>query len=82
VGHVPVEPGNKAIAVRREMAGWPSQTLPVYFGDDLSDEAVLVALRIGVSVRVGTNRRSRACYRVDSAADFRHFLGRLESESL
>jgi trehalose-phosphatase len=79
---VPTDLGNKGLAVRRELSRLPACAVPVYVGDDASDEAAFAALNNGVSVRVGANRRSRARYRVDSAADVRHFLERLESEFL
>jgi trehalose 6-phosphate phosphatase len=79
---LPTDLGNKGSAVRRELALLPSPALPVYVGDDLSDEAAFAALRHGVSVRVGTNHSSRARYRLDSTTDVRLFLEKLGSEFL
>jgi trehalose-phosphatase len=79
---VPSDLGNKGSAVRRELASLPSRALPVYVGDDTSDEAAFASLRHGIAVRVGTTRVSRARYLLESEADVRHFLERLESEFL
>jgi trehalose-phosphatase len=79
---VPADIGNKGVAVRRELAAIPGRALPVYIGDDISDEAAFAALPDGLCVRVGTDCRSRARYRVDDAADVRSFLERLETEFL
>jgi trehalose 6-phosphate phosphatase len=79
---VPADIGNKGLAVRRELARLPSNALPVYIGDDLSDEAAFATVRHGVSVRVGTLRRSRARYMLGNATAVRQFLERLESEFL
>ena len=79
---VPTDLGNKGRAVRRELAKLPSSALPIYVGDDVSDEAAFAALPHGLPIRVGANRRSRARYRLDGAAEVRQFLERLESEFL
>jgi trehalose 6-phosphate phosphatase len=79
---VPVEFGDKGAAVRRELATLPAHALPVYLGDDLSDEDAFAALRHGVAVRVGTRRSTRARYALHSADDVRHFLERLRAEFL
>jgi trehalose 6-phosphate phosphatase len=79
---VPAGIGNKGSAVRRELASLPSQALPIYIGDDLSDEPAFAVLRHGVCVRVGTHRHSRARYRLNSATEVRHFLEKLEAEFL
>jgi trehalose 6-phosphate phosphatase len=68
--------------ILRAVSLLPSPALPVYVGDDLSDEAAFAALRHGVSVRVGTNHSSRARYRLDSTTDVRLFLEKLGSEFL
>jgi trehalose 6-phosphate phosphatase len=79
---VPSDIANKGVAVRRELAMLSAQAFPIYVGDDLSDESAFAVLHRGLSVRVGTQRRSRARYRVDSPTDVRQFLERLEAEFL
>jgi trehalose 6-phosphate phosphatase len=79
---VPLDMGNKGAAVRRELAKLPSPALPIYIGDDASDETAFAALPHGLAIRVGSRRRSRARYRLDGAAGVRQFLERLEFEFL
>ena len=78
---VPLELGDKGLAVRREIAGLPGPALPVYIGDDLSDEAAFAALETGLAIRVGFRRLTRARYRLDGAAGVYEFLERLRDIS-
>jgi trehalose 6-phosphate phosphatase len=48
--------------------------VPVFLGDDFSDEDAFAAVRAGVTVLVGPDRASNAKYRVDGPADVRAFL--------
>jgi trehalose 6-phosphate phosphatase len=79
---VPRELGDKGAAVRRELAGLRQRALPVYVGDDLSDEAAFASLSNGVTVCVGPHRRTRARYRVDGTGQVLQFLERLQAEFL
>jgi trehalose 6-phosphate phosphatase len=55
--------GNKGGAVKRELQRPEMRkALPVYFGDDLSDEPAFQAARSGITVRVGDSRRTLARY--------------------
>ncbi len=54
--------------------------LPIYLGDDLSDESAFAALRRGFTVRVGPRARTRARYTLRDPEDARDFLERLEAE--
>jgi trehalose-phosphatase len=74
--------GDKGLAVRRELAALPGNALPVYVGDDVSDEAAFRALSAGVGIHVGGPGPSRARYRLDGAAQVRHFLEKLRVELL
>jgi trehalose 6-phosphate phosphatase len=72
---------NKGMAVRRELARIPGRVLPVYVGDDLSDEAAFAAIsRRGVGIRVGGAGPTRAHYRLDSSQQVHRFLEKLEAE--
>jgi trehalose 6-phosphate phosphatase len=79
---VPIDLNDKGAAVRRELAALPTRALPVYVGDDLSDESAFAALPHGVGIRVGGLRSTRARYRLDGAGDVRHFLEKLQAEFL
>jgi trehalose 6-phosphate phosphatase len=70
----------KGVAVRRFLAQ-PAfrRSFPVYFGDDLSDESGFMAVRRGVSVRVGKRRSTRARYAVRTPAEVATALAKLEA---
>jgi trehalose 6-phosphate phosphatase len=62
--------GNKGGAVKRELRRAALRNaLPVYFGDDLSDEPAFRAARSGITVRVGDARRTSARYWVRDTAE-------------
>lgn len=73
---------DKGAAVRRELARLGGGVLPVYVGDDLSDEAAFAALPLrGVGIRVGgAGGRTRAHYRLDSSQQVHGFLEKLRAE--
>ena len=79
---LPTTFGNKGAAVRRELAAVPSQALPVYLGDDLSDEDAFAALPHGVSIRVGPRRNTRARYHLEGVGQVHGFLEKLRREIL
>jgi trehalose 6-phosphate phosphatase len=93
-GHLRIAPGkcvwevvprslaDKGAAVRRALAGLPGRALPVYVGDDLSDEAAFAALPRGVAIRVGSPVPTRARYRLDRSEQVRHFLEKLRTKLL
>lgn len=69
--------GEAVRAVLGELSGSP---LAVYLGDDTTDEAAFAALRVGITVRVGTPRNTRARYYLRDPEEVRQFLERLEAE--
>lgn len=77
---LPHELGSKGAAVRRELRAFGPTALPVYAGNDGTDEPAFAALCQGVTIRVGRERRSHARFRVGSPASLRRFLERLEAE--
>jgi trehalose 6-phosphate phosphatase len=77
---LPLELGDKGAAVKHQMAAVCNQALPIYVGDDSIDEPAFVALRRGLTVRVGRARRSKARYRLSGVAEVQRFLERLGSE--
>jgi trehalose 6-phosphate phosphatase len=50
------------------------RALPIYLGDDLSDETAFRAARRGVTIRVGARRRTAAKYSLRTPADAQAFL--------
>lgn len=74
----------------RELAGkglyarqaWLSlrNAVPIYLGNDESDESAFVALSGGVTVRVGRRTSSRARFHLNSPAAVRLFLEKLSAE--
>jgi trehalose-phosphatase len=53
--------------------------LPLYFGDDLSDEPAFEAVRDGISIRVGAARPTRARYSIRGPAEVAAVLTKLEA---
>lgn len=75
----PVAIGDKGAGVRRvlkepEVSG----ALPIYFGDDLSDEPGFEAAGVGISVLVGKRRHTRAKFCVRGPAEVAEALSRME----
>jgi trehalose 6-phosphate phosphatase len=70
----------KGIAVRQFLAQ-PAfrRSLPIYFGDDLSDESGFAAVRRGLSVLVGKRSPTRARYSVHTPAEVATALAKLEA---
>ena len=77
---VPREFGDKGAAVRRELVTLRRRALPVYVGDDLSDEPAFTSAAEGVTIRVGSRRHTRARYRVGGTHEVLQFLERLNAE--
>jgi trehalose-phosphatase len=75
----PLSIGNKGEAVRKfldepEMRG----ALPIYFGDDFSDEPGFDAAREGISILVGKRRTTRASFSLRGPAEVTAALSRME----
>lgn len=71
---------SKGSAVREFLAQTaPGRVLPIYFGDDLSDESAFQAIGKGISVRVGAPRPTRARYSLRDPAAVATALARLEA---
>ncbi len=77
---VPRELEGKGAAVRRELAANCCDAVPVYAGDDLSDEPAFAVLRHGITVFVGRARPTKARFRLADAAEVRRFLEKLRLE--
>lgn len=70
----------KGPAVEALLDGSAKTTLAVFVGDDTTDEAAFEALPKGLTIHVGKNRRTKACYRLRNPQEVRQFLERLEGE--
>jgi trehalose-phosphatase len=69
----------KGLAVRAILRGVRGPFLPIYVGDDLTDEPAFSVLRAGITVLVGPLRRTKARYHLQNTAEVRLFLQRLEA---
>jgi trehalose-phosphatase len=72
------EAPGKGAAVADILKELPAGTLPIYVGDDTTDESAFAVLAKGVTVRVGALRHSKARYKLRSPAEVLNFLERLE----
>lgn len=77
---VPFHVLGKGVAMREFIRVLPAPFLPIYVGDDLTDEPAFMALRFGITVRVGPFSRTRAHFRLKDPAEVRIFLERLAEE--
>jgi trehalose 6-phosphate phosphatase len=75
----PLEIGDKGVAVRKFLDDPTMRgALPIYFGDDLSDEPAFAAARKGIPILVGKRRATRAKYSLRGPAEVAAALSRLE----
>jgi len=77
---LPREIPNKGDVVRKIWRSRAPQALPVFAGNDATDEPAFVALASGITIRTGAARHTRAQYWVRDAGEVGWFLGRLEEE--
>lgn len=75
---LPREMKGKGVAVGKLLRALPPGTLPVFVGDDVTDEAAFRALPQGLTVRVGSPRGTAAQYYLRTPAEVRRFLERIE----
>ena len=73
---VPREVAGKGAVVRRLLrAPALRRAVPVYLGDDISDEAAFRAARRGVTIKVGAATPTAAQYRLATTGEVRELLG-------
>jgi trehalose-phosphatase len=77
---LPSENRGKGHAAWSQWRAWGSKFLPVYIGNDATDEAAFHTLASGITVRVGAARSSKAHYSLRNTAEVRWFLIQLEKE--
>lgn len=75
---MPREFGGKGKAVRAILAEHPQGTLPIYAGDDVTDEPAFLALRRGLTIRVGRRSHTHARFYLCDPDAVKTFLERLE----
>jgi trehalose 6-phosphate phosphatase len=67
-------------SVRALLSQEPPGTLPIFVGDDLTDEHAFAVLPHGLTVRVGKNLRTRARFLLRDPEEVKVFLQKLEVE--
>jgi trehalose 6-phosphate phosphatase len=77
---VPRQVAGKGSVVRDAVRGARRGFLPVYVGDDVTDEPAFAALARGITVRVGASRGTitKARYRLADPDEVRQFIEQLE----
>jgi trehalose 6-phosphate phosphatase len=75
----PISIGDKGVAVRKflDEPGMRG-ALPIYFGDDFSDEPAFAAARKGISILVGKRRTTRAQFCLRGPAEVAAALSKME----
>jgi trehalose 6-phosphate phosphatase len=77
---LPREIRGKGEAARRLWRLQPAGALPIYIGNDGTDEPAFRALASGLTARVGAARNTRARYFLRNPAEVARFLEKLERE--
>ncbi|MGA2983959.1 MAG: trehalose-phosphatase [Terriglobia bacterium] len=69
----------KGRATQGLLKGLPADTLPIFIGDDTSDESAFAVLRHGLAVHVGAHTKTKAAFCLRDPGEVREFLERLEA---
>ena len=69
----------KGPTTQRLLSRLPDSTLPIFIGDDTSDESAFAALRHGLAVHVGGGSQTKAPFCLRDPGEVREFLDRLEA---
>jgi trehalose 6-phosphate phosphatase len=77
---VPRQVKGKGVAMREVISGLRAPFLPIYIGDDLTDEPAFKALQRGITVRVGPASGTNAHFWLRDPEEVRTFVARLEEE--
>jgi len=77
---LPPEVQGKGRAMGLLLAELPRATLPIYVGDDTTDESAFTALRHRITVRVGSRCSTKARFYLRNPDEVVGFLERLEAE--
>jgi trehalose 6-phosphate phosphatase len=77
---LPPEVEGKGRAVRLLLADLPRGTLPIFVGDDVTDESAFAALPHGLTIRVGKNQRTKARLQLRNPDEVKTFLRKMQAE--
>lgn len=77
---LPREVRGKGDAVRRQWRTHYPEALPIYVGNDGTDESAFAAVSAGITARVGAARPTRAHYTLRDCGEVARFLEQLEEE--
>jgi len=77
---MPRELQGKGATVRALLRELPAAALPIYLGDDTTDESAFVVLPQGITVCVGERQSTEAKFDLRSPQEVRTFLKKLERE--
>lgn len=77
---LPRQVSGKGPSVRQAIERFRTPFLPVYVGDDATDESAFLILNRGITVRVGPARPTHARYRLSDPDQVRCFIERLDEE--
>jgi trehalose 6-phosphate phosphatase len=69
----------KGPVTRRLLMRLPASTLPIFIGDDTSDESAFAVLRHGLAVHVGGRTKTKAPFCLRDPGEVRELLERLEA---
>jgi trehalose-phosphatase len=78
---LPPEVQGKGRAVRLLLKDLPRGALPIYLGDDTTDESAFAELRRGITVRVGGHRRTKARFYLRNPDEVMGSLKTVEDET-
>jgi trehalose 6-phosphate phosphatase len=79
---LPREIRGKGYAARRQWRLQPAGALPIYIGNDDTDETAFGTLAAGLTARVGAARKTRARYFLRNPAEVGRFLEKLGQERM
>jgi trehalose 6-phosphate phosphatase len=79
---LPRQIDGKGAAVRDLLSEMPARTLPIFVGDDVTDESAFQALPRGLTIRVGERARTEARFLLRNPVEVEVFLLRLGKEIL
>lgn len=77
---LPRQINGKGAAVCALLSKMPAHPLPIFVGDDVTDESAFRALRRGLTIHVGKGRRTLARYLLRNPEEVEAFLHRLAAE--
>jgi trehalose 6-phosphate phosphatase len=75
---LPRQIDGKGPAVIELLSKLPQPTLPIFVGDDMTDESAFTALRRGLTIHVGASRHSKARFLLRNPEEVKMFLLKLE----